>query len=134
VDTAFFQHCALQLAPNGKIYTAKDTTLNCISNPNLFGSACGYIYQALSLSGRHAFTGLPTFFNRLVTNQNVDFTYAMLPDCKTVTFYGTAAIPGSITWNWNFGDNTFGAGQTVTHTFPSIPNDFTVTLTVNNAS
>ncbi|WP_026463282.1 PD40 domain-containing protein [Adhaeribacter aquaticus] len=54
---------ALQLAPDGKIYLAKedDSYLGVIHNPNAAGWSCRYIDKGLSLGDRKAKLGLPNF-------------------------------------------------------------------------
>ena len=132
VDSVFFLHPAIQLGPDNKIYSNSFPSISVINNPNVYGIGCSYAQQAISLAGRYGGFGLPTFFSRLVTNYNVDYTYSFLPDCKTVTFSGISNVPGPLTWTWNFGDGNTGTGQNITHVFPSSPNQFTVTLTINN--
>lgn len=132
VDNVQFVHAGLQLGPDGKIYSNTSPNSSVINNPNIYGIGCNYAEQTISLNGRAGFAGYPTFFGRLVTNYNVDFTYNALPDCKTVNFSGVSNVPGPLTWNWDFGDGNTGTGQNVTHVFPSTPNQFTVTLTINN--
>ena len=132
VDSVFVQHVALQLGPDGRIYSNTYPNTSVIANPNQYGIGCNYLEQSISLNGRNGLDGFPTFFGRLVTNYNVDFTYNYLPDCKTVVFSGTSNVPGPLTWTWDFGDGNSGTGQNITHVFPSTPNQFTVTLTINN--
>jgi gliding motility-associated-like protein len=132
VDNVFIVHEALQIGPDGKIYSNTYPNSSVIANPDVYGVGCNYAQQAISLAGRSGFAGYPTFFGRLVTNYNVDYTYNSLPDCKTVNFSATSNVPGPLTWTWDFGDGNTGTGQNITHVFPSTPNQFTVTLTINN--
>lgn len=132
VDSVRFLHPAIQLGPDNKIYSNTFPNTSVINNPNQYGIGCTYSQQAISLSGRNGNYGLPTFFGRLVTNYNVDYTYNFQPDCKTVNFSGVSNIPGPVIWSWNFGDGNTALGQNVSHVFPTNPNQFTVTLTINN--
>lgn len=132
VDSVAYLHPAIQLGPDNKVYSNSFPNTSVIGNPNVYGIGCNFQQQAISLAGRNGKFGLPTFFNRLVTNYNVDYTYNFLPDCKTVDFAGVSNVPGPLTWTWDFGDGNTGTGQNVTHVFPSTPNQFTVTLTINN--
>ncbi len=132
VDSIIIVHDALQLGPDGKIYSNTYPNSSVINDPNVYGIGCNYVTQAISLNGRAGHAGYPTFFNRLVTNYNVDYTYNFLPDCKTIDFAGVSNVPGPLTWTWDFGDGNTGSGQNITHVFPSAPNQFTVTLTINN--
>jgi gliding motility-associated-like protein len=134
VDNIFVQHSALQIGPDNKIYSNTFPNSSVITNPDVYGVGCNYSEQTISLNGRSGHAGYPTFFGRLVTNYNVDYTYSFLPDCKTINFSGASNIPGPLTWNWDFGDGNTGTGQNITHVFPSTPNQFTVTLTINNPS
>jgi gliding motility-associated-like protein len=132
VDSVIIVHDALQLGPDGKIYSNTYPNSSVINSPNVYGVGCNYVTQAISLGGRAGHAGYPTFFNRLVTNYNVDFAFNFLPDCKTVNFFGNTNVPGSLIWTWDFGDGNTGTGQNVMHAFPSTPNQFLVTLTITN--
>ncbi len=134
VDNAFIIHTALQLGPDGKIYSNTLPNNSIIANPNNYGAACNYQEQVLSLGGRSGREGYPTFFNRLITNSNVDFTNVAQPNCESINFSGIATIPGPLNWHWDFGDGTTASGQHVNHIFPPTPNQFVVTLTVSNTS
>ncbi len=54
---------AMQMAPDGKIYvsTSGAGTLGCINNPNTLGISCGYVDNAVNLSGKICQLGLPNF-------------------------------------------------------------------------
>jgi len=54
---------AMQLAPDGKIYVARENTsyLNVIISPNLRGDACEYEQKAFALNLGTVFKGLPNF-------------------------------------------------------------------------
>jgi len=54
-----------------------------------------------------------------------------LCDGTTATF--TANTPSAVTWAWDFGDNTTGAGSTVSHTY-AFPGIYTVTLLVTDGN
>jgi PKD repeat protein len=49
-----------------------------------------------------------------------------------VTCVGTGSI-GATSWTWAFGDGTTASGAIRTHTYDG-PGDYTVSLTVSNAS
>lgn len=134
VDNTFGQHPALQLGPDNKIYSNTFPNNSVIANPDVYGAGCNYQEQVISLGGRNGRAGYPSIFGRLVTNSNVDFTYAIQPNCASVNFSGIASIPGPIAWHWNFGDGTTATGQNVNHIFPPTPDTFTVTLTVTNSN
>ena len=134
IDSVAFLHPAIQLGPDNKIYSNTFPNTSVINTPNQYGVGCNYLQQAISLNGRNGKFGLPTFFGRLVTNYNVDYTYAIQPDCRTINFSGISNIPGPVTWTWDFGDGNTGTGQNISHVFPTSPNQFTVTLTINNSN
>ncbi|MBC6990591.1 MULTISPECIES: WD40 repeat domain-containing protein [Hymenobacter] len=54
---------SLQLAPDGKIYVAREDNpyLAVIQNPNAAGAACTYVDNGLNLGGRRSKLGLPNF-------------------------------------------------------------------------
>lgn len=54
----------LQLAPDGKIYFPKfdSPSLGCIQTPNLLGTACGFVDNAINLQGGICTAGLPNNF------------------------------------------------------------------------
>ena len=54
---------SFQLAPNGKIYIAINSSaiLEAINNPNLIGVACNYVNNAVDLSPAQSSAGLPNF-------------------------------------------------------------------------
>jgi WD40 repeat protein len=56
---------ALLLAPDGKIYVARDKSpyLGVIQNPNAPGKACGYVDEGFHLAGRKSELGLPNFIH-----------------------------------------------------------------------
>ena len=61
-----YQHGALQLAPDGKIYCVKGNQypLDVINFPNLPGSSCNYIENGFNLiAGTQAWLGLPNFID-----------------------------------------------------------------------
>ena len=54
---------ALQRAPDGKIYVAREDnpSLGVVQSPNTAGKACGYVDDGVKLGGRHSKLGLPNF-------------------------------------------------------------------------
>ncbi len=63
-----YSACALQLAPDGKIYVALtgNDSLGVIASPNLIGNACNYQDVSVSLGGRGCILGLPSFVTGLI--------------------------------------------------------------------
>lgn len=58
-------YCGMQLGPDGKIYIAirNQNALAVINNPNLSGTNCNFVDQAVSLNGNLCSYGLPNLIN-----------------------------------------------------------------------
>jgi PKD repeat protein len=92
--------CALQLAPDGKIYVARCFTgyLGVINNPNGLGMTCNYIDSGFSLGTKTANLGLPAFESSLfsslkeVDRCSGDTTFFYLNNLNNIT---------SVVWNFN---------------------------------
>ena len=73
--TAMLQATAIQLGPNGKIYTPQISTarLNVINNPNELGENMNYssstLNGAVALQGLPAYFGLPPFIQSIFTSR-----------------------------------------------------------------
>lgn len=67
-----FRMCALQIAPNGKIYAAlqQQTSLGVINNPNVLGTGCGYVDMQQGLNGKTSWLGLPAIVTSLIRPVN----------------------------------------------------------------
>lgn len=81
---------ALQLAPDGKIYVAgyQRTFLGAINSPELAGTLCNFVDNAVFLGGDTALYGLPNFVqsNFLPTaihSQENDFNFSVYPNPVT---------------------------------------------------
>ncbi len=115
---------ALQNAPDGKIYMALNSAslkyISAINNPNVYGTGCNYVLNALQWSGatQASTFGLPAFVQSYFYPPD-SFTYTI--SCNTAQFnYTPAAEVNSI--RWDFGDVASGANNTSTinnptHTF-----------------
>lgn len=107
---------ALQLGPDGKIYTAEPNLrkLSVINSPNLLGAACDFQTGAVDLAGRTAINGLPPFvssffFQSEIEAENLCFgqnTQFSLNSGHTIT---SAA--------WDFGDGNTSNDLTPIHTY-----------------
>ena len=125
---------SLQLAPDGKIYVARNTiSLSVINNPNVLGLGCNYVNASLSLLGRNSSFGLPNFPS-YYNQPTVGLQYSQL-SCNTYDF--SSIIPlsscGSSNINsyiWDFGDGTTSMLQNPVHQFTD--GNWIVTLTINN--
>jgi gliding motility-associated-like protein len=95
---------ALQLAPDGKIYVARNgkTRLGLIQNPNIKGISCQYNETGFSLDGRVCNQGLPTF-NQSFFIPVSSFTYSNACAGDSVHFTSKSNVtPDYI--SWDFGD------------------------------
>lgn len=120
---------ALQLAPNGKLYIARNFCeyLDVINKPNKAGINCNYVEQGIHLGGRLSRLGLPTFIQSFF---NV-VEFSVMDTCFGSTTSFTIGESGSNTQIdaaiWNFGDPTTGALNestdiSPTHVFSSAGN------------
>lgn len=127
---------AMQLAPDGKIYIAKQdaTNLAVIENPNTLGTGCNFVYNGFSQGNLSKF-GLPNFIQTYF--QAPPFTYQNL--CEgDVTEFTVGSTEGIETVSWNFGDPASGTSNTATgftasHIF-SAPGSYTITMTATSGS
>jgi hypothetical protein len=131
-----------QAAPDGKIYVIRSTTmLSAISNPNIAGTGCNFVANAVAITAGTASSGLPNFVSGVSnTIPPPAFTITSADNCKSVLFdsapfvnTGCAASGYSLLnkW-WEFGDPLSGpsntsAVQSPTHVFGS-PGSYTVKL------
>lgn len=122
----------LQLAPNQKIYIARNNSgfLDVINSPNIVGIGCQYLANVVDLFPNTAYYGLPSFITSYL-----DLNFTSSNFCNgTPTQFMTPEIENIVSVLWNFGDiaspdNTSTDNQPL-HTFSTIGN-YTVTLTVN---
>jgi gliding motility-associated-like protein len=98
---------ALQLGSDKKIYIARNNKafLDVIQNPNLQGTSCGYLANAINLNSRVCFSGLPNLIKNYSTNicGSLKATYTQSNLCisnsVTITIlatYGTAPYQYSL--------------------------------------
>ena len=83
-------------------------------------------------------TSLTIYDNNPIASFTVDPEMAVTS--QTITFDASGSYHGNpdkriVSWDWDFGDDSTGEGETVTHAY-TLPGDYTVTLTVtdDNAS
>lgn len=127
-------YAALQIAPDGKMYMAKNTYAHiaAINNPNVIGAGCNFVSNAIqySLPNQASSFGLPTFIQ----------TYFYPPDsfrysssCPGASFqFNYNITPTTNSVKWNFNDPASGANNISTLTNPahqfSAPGNYTVEL------
>ncbi len=113
---------SLQLAPDGKIYVAKESTsyLGVINNPDSLGNGCNYVSLGVSISPMSMGLGLPNFIASFFSPIKIEFT--CLGDS---THLFLTNLDGDSAVSWNFGDPGSGVanidtGTSVQHVFTSI--------------
>lgn len=96
-------HFAMQLAPDGKIYIAKQNRnyLSAINQPEAKGPACEYQEFAINLNGNNSLMGLPNFMATLFCKHGFSIENTCLGD-TTYFFYNQHLNSDSVTWD--FGD------------------------------
>jgi gliding motility-associated-like protein len=128
---------ALQLAPDGKIYVARQhdwdvgvPTIGVINYPNLSGTACNFVDQAINLQSGRVRLGLPNFVFTL-NNIVIEYETDCFGDSTYFWIESNHSIDSAI---WNFGDPASGAANISTlinpyHVFSS-PGNYLVSVTV----
>ncbi len=125
---------ALQLAPDGKIYVARQIqwnvgspTIGAINYPDLQGVACNFVDNAINLYPGTVRLGLPSFAYNLFS---ASISYE--PDCfGDSTYFYVESMYHVDSIHWNFGDPASGINNTSTllnpyHIFTA-PGDFMIT-------
>jgi len=111
---------AMQLAPDGKIYIAMESTsfLSVIENPDAQGLACSFNINGFDLNGMISLMGLPAYIQSYFNMPSIE--------CDTVCYLNTSSIecvdPSISQVIWGFGDpgsgvNNSGSGINVNHLF-----------------
>lgn len=123
-NTGLISGLGLQIGPDGKIYLPSKNntgTLGVISNPNLLGSSCNYVDQAVSLGGKQCAWTLPSFIanydysNKLVKCPCINSTILNLGNDSTLCQNSTLVLNPNLsnaTFNWQ--DNTSNPTYTIT--------------------
>ncbi len=93
---------AMQLAPDGKIYIARENTpyLNAVKHPDRRGIDCGYEAKSLFLHGREVFKGLPNFVQSWFYTPSFDARNLCFGDTSRFVFLRTGNID-SLIWRFN---------------------------------
>lgn len=106
---------ALQIAPDKKIYYARDQSqwLSVINDPNNLGAACNFQYDGMQLAGNTLSTeGLPPFYE---TTFEPSFTF--VEGCvgtASMFFADSIAQCPDASISWNFGDPSSGVNNNST--------------------
>lgn len=112
---------ALQIAPDGKMYMAKNVYkhIAAINNPNVAGPGCNYVSNAVAWTGanQESSFGLPTFIQSYFYPVD-SFTHTV--SCQTLTGTFQYTPPAHVlSVLWNFGDPASGANNTSTQNSPT---------------
>jgi PKD repeat protein len=134
---------SLQLALNGKIYAARSGSLLAVINdPDLYGSACGFVTNGQQINPNTCISGLPNIMKSLYKFPTVfSYTANVSPACNTASFMAAYSQNCTTARNefsslvWNFGDPASGSLNQSTHQYPVHtypgPGTYTVKLIVN---
>jgi PKD repeat protein len=118
---------SLQLAPNGRIYHARDNDayLGVISSPNLASTGSGYVEKGLYLEGNRSRMGLP---NVMADYLHIGFNWTNSCAGDTTRF-SVDATSDIDSVRWNFGDTRDNESTSFTpfHIYSS-PGSYRVTL------
>ncbi|KGO92771.1 T9SS C-terminal target domain-containing protein [Flavobacterium subsaxonicum] len=123
--------CAMQLGPDGKVYTMNSKNQNvmvAISNPNNAGIAANLQANALVVEDADSI-GMPTF-NQSYFESGILYEEA----CGNAVTFSLLRIPDVTLTAWNFGDPNSGADNTSAtgqHIF-SAPGTYTVTVQITS--
>jgi gliding motility-associated-like protein len=113
-------YAALQIAPDGKMYMAKNTYkhIASINNPNVAGGGCNFVTNAVqwTLPSQSSSFGLPTFIQSYFYPPD-SFRHTINCPGLSVNFDYTPS-PAVISVLWNFGDPVSGANNTSTQYNP----------------
>lgn len=136
INTGTASFYGVQLAPDGKIYLAQQSTfLGAINKPNTKGLGCNYQQKQVQLNNSASYLGLPAYINDLSYNPNNGFTYTILDSCSgTIQFQGLTTLAGPVQWLWDFGDGNTSNIQNPVHTFNPTDKDYVVRIEISSAS
>jgi len=104
---------ALQLAPDGKIYFAKDNLsyLGVINDPDVLGMGCNYNQNGVSLNGKFSRLGLPTFPPSIFSSSTMINNFCL----GDSTSFVTGMVVDSL--QWDFGDGTSSVLNSINHLY-----------------
>lgn len=113
-------HYGLQTGPDGKIYVgaAQASTVPAIANPNSYGAACNYTYQAFILKKGCCIGSFPNFISNYF-RQRSQSTFTVT-GCGNASFsfaphnYNPAVNYSLNSVSWDFGDPSSGAANSST--------------------
>lgn len=126
---------SLQLAPDEKIYVFRpQQSLGAINYPDVKGANCDYQHDQVDISPWSAKLGSPSCINDAAFDANNSFSYTILDSCAgVVQFNAITGMPGTVTWQWDFGDGNTSPLQNPVHTFTPASRAYTVTLRISSS-
>lgn len=113
----------LQLGPDGKVYVAKfgQSTIAAVTAPDVLGSGCGFVDNAVPLNGGICNAGLcRTPLPDAPSSCSLDIELPTVSGCAWQSLDFNAMVTGGapIGWQWDFGDGgTSTDPQNVEHTY-----------------
>jgi gliding motility-associated-like protein len=136
IQTGTASFLGVQLAPDGKIYLAQQSSsLGAINKPNTKGLGCNYQPTQVQLVNGASYLGLPAYINNLSFDPNNGFTYSILDSCSgTIQFQGFTTFAGPVQWLWDFDDGNTSNIQSPIHTFNPTNKDYIVKIQISSAS
>lgn len=126
----------IQLAPDGKIYASQlSNSLGVINQPNIAGTGCNFVQEQVNLEPGAPYIGLPSHINDVVANDpNNGFAYTILDSCSgRVQFNAYTSLPGTVLWDWDFGDGNTSSLQNPIHVFTPSGSIYTVKLQISSS-
>ncbi|MCF8302383.1 MAG: gliding motility-associated C-terminal domain-containing protein [Bacteroidales bacterium] len=122
---------ALQLGKDDRIYVSKymEPFLGRIENPDVVGTDCNFVDEALYLNGKQGLLGFP------YAGKDISIAFTYEPDCYgDSTYFYIENTNGVNAVEWDFGDPASGENNYSTsfnpyHVFTE-PGEFVVTLTL----
>jgi uncharacterized protein (TIGR02145 family) len=125
---------ALQMAPDGKIYSCLSSSdnLSVINYPNVPGIGCGFQINGLNLNGKICYEGLPQFLQKYKA-----YIHGSEVACQEdLVNFSSDIWPPPDTIRWNFGDPASGNKNTSELANPGhtyiLPGTYTVQLYVRH--
>lgn len=134
INTGTAGYYGVQLAPDGKIYLAwQSTYLGAINLPDTKGLGCDYQQKQIQLNNSSSYLGLPAFINDLSNNPYNGFTYSIQDSCAgVIQFEGFTAMGNPVQWLWDFGDGNTSNIQNPVHTFNPGDKNYTVSVEISS--